>query len=70
MPLAKLKMFSCKFMLRSAVPQKYSLGGVLNLFILAISLGRVVIPFPKIVINLPRTYEKLPYKGEPDGFSG
>ena len=25
-----------------------------------ISLGRVVVPFPKIVINLPRTNEKLP----------
>ncbi len=24
---------------------------------------------PKIVINLPRTYAKLPCKGEPDWFS-
>ena len=28
----------------------------------AISIGRAVVPFPKIVINLFRTYEKLPSK--------
>ena len=33
---------------------------VLKFFIGVISLGRVEIPSPKIVINLPRTYEKLP----------
>ncbi len=33
-------------------------------------LGRVVVRSPKIVINLPGTYEKLPCKGEPDRFSG
>ena len=31
---------------------------------MAISLGKVVVPFPKRVINLPRTYEKLQCKGE------
>ena len=31
-------------------------------FLGAISLGRVVLPYPNIVINLPRTYEKLPWK--------
>ena len=36
----------------------------------AISLGRVLVPSPKIVINLPGTYVKLPCKGEPDRFSG
>ena len=29
-------------------------------FLCVISLGRVVVPSPKIVINLPGTYEKLP----------
>ena len=36
----------------------------------AIYLGKVVVPFPKIVINFPRTYEELPCKGEPHRFSG
>ena len=35
-----------------------------------ISLGRVVLPSPKIFINLPGSYEKLPCQGEPDRFSG
>ena len=34
--------------------------GECNFFLGAISLRRVVVPSPKIVINLPRTYEKLP----------
>ncbi len=34
-----------------------------------ISIGRVVVPALKIVINLPSTYEKLPCKEEPDQFS-
>ena len=34
-------------------------------FLGTISLGRVVIFSPKIVINLPRIYKKLLYKGEP-----
>ena len=34
------------------------------------SLWRVVVPSPKIVINLPRTYEKLHCKGEPYRFGG
>jgi hypothetical protein len=29
------------------------------------TLGWVVVPSPQVVINLPRTYEKLPFKGEP-----
>ncbi len=37
-------------------------------FFLSISLGRVVVPSPKIVINRSRTYEKLLCKGEPDLF--
>ena len=36
----------------------------------AISLGRVAVPSPKIIIKLPRTYEKLHCKGEPYRFSG
>ncbi len=32
----------------------------------AISLERVVIPSPRIVVNLPGTFEKLVCKGEPD----
>ena len=35
-----------------------------------ISLGRVVLPSPKIVINLPRTNEKVHCKGETYWFSG
>ena len=49
-------------------------SGTLNVFfinfeVFVISFGRVVVPSPKIVINLPGTYEKLPCKGEPDRFS-
>ena len=36
---------------------KFLEGGI---FRGAISFGRVVVPSPKIVINLPGTYEKLP----------
>ena len=39
-------------------------------FFLAILLERVVLPSPKIVINLPRTYAKLPCKEEPYRLSG
>ena len=42
----------------------------LYLLLGAISLGMVVVPSLKIVINLPRTYEKLPCKGEPYQFIG
>ena len=35
----------------------------------AISHGRVEAHSPKIVTNLPRTYGKLPCKGEPYRFS-
>ena len=43
-------------------------GGRENFFLEAISLGKVV-PSPKLVINLLRTYEKLSCKGEPYQFS-
>ena len=33
---------------------------------LSISKGKVVLPSPKIVLNLPGTYKKLPCKGEAD----
>ena len=36
----------------------------------AISLGRMVLPSPKMLINLYRTYEKLPRKGEPYPLNG
>ena len=36
----------------------------LFLSILAIYLGRVLLPSPKIAIYLSRTYKKLHYKGE------
>ena len=39
-------------------------------YFLAISPWRLVISSPKLVINLPRTYEKLHCKGEPYRFSG
>ena len=46
------------------------MGGVI-FFQGVIYLGRVVVPSPlEIVINLPRIYEKLPCKGEPNWFSG
>ena len=38
-------------------------------FFFVISLVMVVVPSPKIVINLPGTYVKLPCHGEPDWFS-
>ena len=41
-----------------------------NFILGAIPLWNVVFPSPKIVIKLPRTYEKLPCKGEPNRFSG
>ncbi len=44
--------------------------GVSIIFLGLISLGRVLVLSPKIVINLPRTNEKLHSKGEPDWFSG
>ena len=43
-------------------------GGLANFFLLAISLGRMEGPSLKKVINLPRTYLKLPCKGEPYWF--
>ena len=39
-------------------------------FLVLISLGRVVIPYPKIVINLPWINEKIHCKGKPFRFSG
>ena len=51
-------MFSFQSMLRLAVYQKYPLGALHFLF-LAISVGRVVVASPKIVMNLPGTYKKL-----------
>ena len=62
-----------KFMsLRSATTLATLCGGNISIFFdfIVISLGRVVVPSPKIVINLPGTYEKLPCYGEPDRFSG
>ena len=42
-----------------------------NVFLEAISLRMIVLaPSPKIVITLPRIYEKLQCKGEPYRFSG
>ena len=40
-------------------------GGLGEIF-----LGRMVVPSPKMVKNLPRTYEKLPIKEETFQFSG
>ena len=37
---------------------------------IAISLGRLVVPFPQIVINLPRIFDKLHCLGESYRFSG
>ena len=61
------EMFSFQVMLRSAVYQKYPLGGTSYFF--KISLGRVV-PSPQITIKLPMTYEKLHCRGEPYQFNG
>ena len=41
-----------------------------NYYLGAISLWSVVVPSPKIVINLPWIYEKLQSKGEPYRLSG
>ena len=62
------KMISFQSMLRSAVSKKYPLGVALNFFI--ITLGSVLVPSPKIAINLPRTYEKPHCKREPYRFCG
>ena len=43
--------------------------GVGSVFLWAISLLRVVVPFPKIVMFLTRIYEKQHCKGEPYRFS-
>ncbi len=43
--------------------------GIFFLFFFVISLGRVVVPSPKIAINLSGTYEKPPCKGESYWFS-
>ena len=51
--------------------QKTPQGSVFYFYILfAISLGRVVVPSPKIDINLPITYEKLLCKGKPNWLRG
>ena len=55
-------------MLRSAI-YGHRIGLVFLVFF-AISLGRMVIPSPKIVTNLPRTYEAIPYEEEPYRFRG
>ena len=39
----------------------FFLGGVI-FFLGVISIGSVVVPYHKIIINLPGTYEKLPCK--------
>ena len=46
----------------------FFVGGNVS-FLGAISLGRVVIPSPRIAINLPRTNKKLHCKGESYRFS-
>ena len=54
---------STKFFIevKKIVKKKFFGGrGDFFFFLGAISLGRVVVPSPKIVINLPGTYEKLP----------
>ena len=65
-------MFSFQFMLRSAVYQKISARQRFIYFLgfLAIYLGSVVVPLPKIALNLHRTYEKLHCKERPNRFSG
>ena len=40
------------------------------IFLVAISLWRLVVPSPKIVKNFHMNFEKLPCKGEPHRFSG
>ena len=60
-------------MLRSAVYQEISKtplcgASFIKLDFLAISFGRVVVPSNKIVINIPRTYEKLTCQREPNWF--
>ena len=59
---------SLYFLLAASIRKKvfFFWGG--DFFLEAISLGKVV-PSPKLVINLLRTYEKLSCKGEPYQFS-
>ena len=50
---------------KSKIFRNIFFGGVdCLLFLRVISLGRVVLPSPRIVINLPRAYKKLHCKGE------
>ena len=64
--------FNCSFIkkkfcnsFRKGSPVRNSVVPPNGTFFRAIHLGRVVVPSPKIVMNLPRTYEKLHCKGEP-----
>ena len=58
-------MFSIKSMFRSAAYQKISKFHQAALVLQNIYLGRVVVPCPNIIINMPQTYEKLHCKAEP-----
>ena len=40
-------------------------GTFIESFLGAISIGSMMVPSPKIVIELSMTYDKLPSKGEP-----
>ena len=53
--ISKIKIFGYSRLIRR---------GKGNFFLDAISLGRLVVPSPKIIINTQRTYEKLPCKIE------
>ena len=52
----QIKQFLAKYILLAATPLEAS-SGTANVCFL---FGREVVPSPKIVINLPVTYEKLP----------
>ena len=68
----------CKFFLCDCIGRGSRLSPIFNfslnfqageIFSMGFFLGRVVVPSPKLVINHPRTHEKLPCKGEPYQFS-
>ena len=68
--MAIIKIFNLTHFIVLAATSLETSSGTLKYFLVLISLGRVWVTSTKIVIKLPRTYEKLPCKVEPYQSSG
>ena len=71
--LVGLQLAGCNVMNDAGVYRKFypeSQDIQVEFFLGAIFLGSDVVPSPKIVINLPMTYEKVLCKAEPNRFRG